>query len=175
MSNKIFRYALYALIALVAFGAGIWVSKRQTAAPEVTAAEALYAITLPDLQNKPQKIDQWRGKVVVVNFWATWCAPCRKEIPMFVKMQEKYGSKGLQFVGISIDQLDKTSEFSRYFDVNYPNLIGTFDAVEISRLAGNKQRALPYTVILDRKGRISATELGGLTQEKLEALVNPLL
>ena len=150
-------------------------SKRQTVAPEVTAAEALYAITLPDLHNKPQKIDQWRGKVVVVNFWATWCAPCRKEIPMFVKMQEKYGSKGLQFVGISIDQVDKTSEFARYFDVNYPNLIGTFDAVEISRLAGNKQGALPYTVILDRRGRISATELGGLTQEKLEALVNPLL
>ena len=150
-------------------------SKRQTAAPEVTAAEALYAITLPDLQNKLQKIDQWRGKVVVVNFWATWCAPCRKEIPMFVKMQEKHGSKGLQFVGISIDQVDKTAEFARNFDVNYPNLIGTFDAVEISRLAGNQQRALPYTVILDRQGRISATELGGLTQEKLEALVNPLL
>ena len=93
---------------------------------------------------------------------------------MFVKLQEKYGSKGLQFVGISIDQVDKTAEFARYFDVNYPNLIGTFDAVEISRLAGNKQGVLPYTVILDRRGRISATELGGLTQEKLEALVNPL-
>lgn len=94
---------------------------------------------------------------------------------MFVKVQEKYATKGLQFVGISIDQADKTSEFTRKFAVNYPNLIGTFDAVEISRLAGNKRRVLPYTVIIDRKGQIAAAELGGLTQEKLEGIVVPLL
>ena len=110
-----------------------------------------------------------------MNFWATWCEPCRKEIPIFVQMQEKYAAKGLQFVGISIDQADKTSEFARNFSINYPNLIGTFDAVEVSRLAGNKRGVLPYTVILDRKGQIAATELGGVTQEKLEALLRPLL
>ena len=176
MPNRIVRYSLYALIALLAFAAGVWLnSSRQNDSPEPKAVEALYALTLPDLQNKPQKLDQWRGKVLVVNFWATWCEPCREEIPMFVKVQEKYATKGLQFVGISIDQADKTSEFTRKFAVNYPNLIGTFDAVEISRLAGNKRRVLPYTVIIDRKGQIAAAELGGLTQEKLEGIVVPLL
>ena len=99
----------------------------------------------------------------------------RKEIPLFVQMQEKHGAKGLQFVGISIDQADKTSEFAANFKINYPNLIGTFDTVEVSRLAGNKRRVLPYTIILDRKGQISATEMGGITQEKLDALLLPLL
>ena len=176
MSNRLLRYSFFALVAALAFGAGIWFNPdRQAAPPEVSAASALFAVTLPDLQNKPQKLEQWRGKVLVVNFWATWCEPCRKEIPIFVQMQEKYAAKGLQFVGISIDQADKTSEFARNFSINYPNLIGTFDAVEVSRLAGKKRGVLPYTVILDRKGQIAATELGGVTQEKLEALLLPLL
>ena len=163
-------------IALTAFGAGIWVKGyRQAEAPEASAADAVYAITLPDLENKPQRLDQWRDKVLVVNFWATWCAPCLEEIPMFIKLQEKYRAKGLQFVGISIDQTDKTIDFARKFEINYPSLIGTFDTVEISRQAGNHRRVLPYTIILDRKGQIVATELGGLTQEKLEALIHPLL
>ena len=132
-------------------------------------------LSLPDLENKIQRLSQWRGKVMVVNLWATWCAPCREEIPMFVKMQQKYGAQGLQFVGISIDQADKTAEFSRNFGINYPSLIGTFDTVEISHQAGNTRRVLPFTIIFDRKGRIVATKLGGLTQEKLEAVVNPLL
>lgn len=147
---------------------------RQGAVPEVNASDVLMALSLPDLENKTQPLSQWRGKVMVVNLWATWCAPCREEIPMFVKMQQKYRTQGLQFVGISIDQADKTSEFSRNFGINYPSLIGTFDTVEISRQAGNTKRVLPYTIIFDRKGKIVATELGGLTQAKLEAIVNPL-
>ena len=175
MSNRILRYSLYALVALTAFGAGIWVSgSRQVEVPEVTAADAMLAIRLPDLENKSQTVSQWRGKVLVINFWATWCAPCREEIPLFVKMQERYRDKGLQFVGISIDSVDKTSEFARSFGINYPTLIGTIDTVEISRQAGNKRRVLPYTVILNRKGQIIATELGNITHEKLEGLVNPL-
>jgi thiol-disulfide isomerase/thioredoxin len=164
---------------VAAAGAGVWVNvSRDTetlAAQQNDPSEALFALALPDLHNQAQSLKQWRGKVLVVNFWATWCAPCREEIPMFVKMQEKYGAKGLQFVGISIDQVDKTSEFARSFGINYPTLIGTFDTIDVSRKAGNARRALPYTVIVDRKGQIVATELGGLTLERLEALIQPLL
>jgi len=176
LSKRILRVALYAFVALIALGAGLWASSsRQTAVPSVNSAQVLWALSLPDLNNQPQRLEQWRGKVVVVNFWATWCEPCRKEIPLFVKMQEKHAAKGLQFVGISIDQVDKTSEFARNFKINYPTLIGTFDAVEVSQKAGNQRRGLPFTVILDRKGQIAATELGGVTQEKLDALIAPLL
>lgn len=176
MSNRILKYSLYAFVALVAFGAGLWLSSlRQAATPEPKASDALYAIALPDLQGKPQTVEQWRGKVLVINFWATWCEPCREEIPIFVKMQEKYRAKGLQFVGISIDQADKTSEFARKFSINYPNLIGTMDTVEVSRQAGNKRRVLPYTIVLDRRGEVIATEFGGLTEAKLELILAPLL
>jgi thiol-disulfide isomerase/thioredoxin len=185
------RYALYGLIAIAAAAAGMWVSvSRQAGAPAATPAstpvaapssatedpaKALFALSLPDLNNKPQSLNQWRGKVLVVNFWATWCAPCREEIPMFVKMQQKYQQRDLQIVGISIDQLDKTSEFFTNFGMNYPVLIGTFDTIDVSRKAGNARRVLPFTVVLDRKGQIVSTELGGLNQEKLEALIAPLL
>lgn len=176
MSNRFLRYSLYILIALTAFGAGVWVSDtRQGGVPQITAADTVLAISLPDLERKSQTISQWRGKVLVINFWATWCAPCREEIPVFVKMQERYRDNGLQFVGISIDDADKTSEFARNFGINYPTLIGTIDTIETSRQAGNKRRALPFTVIVNRKGQVVATELGGLTHEKLEALINPLL
>ena len=176
MTNRLLKYAVFALVALVAFGAGLWFSApRQTEAPAASAADAIYALNLPDIESKPQRMEQWRGKVLVVNLWATWCAPCREEIPIFVKLQEKYRAQGLQFVGISIDQVDKTSEFARNFGINYPTLIGAFDTIEVSRRAGNQRGVLPYTVVLDRKGQIVATELGGLTHEKLELLVQPLL
>jgi thiol-disulfide isomerase/thioredoxin len=180
VQNKTLRYLLYVFIALTAFGAGTWLRDKgqsgpQPAATPASAADALFALTLPDLNNQPQSLGQWRGKVVVVNFWATWCAPCREEIPVFVKLQDRHRDKGLQFVGISIDQLDKTREFAASFKINYPTLVGAFDAIEVSQKAGNVTRVLPFTVILDRKGRIAATELGGLTEEKLESLLKSLL
>jgi thiol-disulfide isomerase/thioredoxin len=170
------RYFLFVVIAASAFGAGIWVNNtRQAGAPAFSGADAIFALNLPDLQNQMQNLAQWRGKVLVVNFWATWCAPCREEIPVFVKMQQEYAGRGLQFVGISIDQPDKTLEFYTNFKINYPTLIGTFDTVEVSRQAGNQKRVLPFTLILGRNGQIMATESGGLTQQKLEGLIKPLL
>ena len=163
-------------MALSAFGAGIWVNmSRQADAPDSGAAASLYAMTLPDLDGKQQSVSQWRGKVLVINFWATWCAPCREETPIFVKLQNKYAAKGLQFVGISIDQADKTSEFAKEFKINYPTLIGAFDTIDVSHQAGNRRRVLPYTVVLDRNGRVVAGEFGGLTEEKLESLLAPVL
>jgi thiol-disulfide isomerase/thioredoxin len=180
VQKKYLRYLLYGFVTLIAFGAGMWVrdhrqSETQSATSTVSASNALFALTLPDLKNQPQSVSQWRGKPLVVNFWATWCAPCREEIPVFVKLQDRYRDKGLQFVGISIDQIDKTSEFAASFKINYPTLVGAFDAIEVSQKAGNATRVLPFTVILDRKGQIVATEPGGLTEQKLESLLKSLL
>jgi thiol-disulfide isomerase/thioredoxin len=171
------RFALYTAVALIAFGAGLWISSQGQSNATTTAAAAqnLLALNLPDLKNQRQSLSQWRGKVLVVNFWATWCAPCREEIPIFVRLQDLYRDKGLQFVGISIDKVDKTSEFAATYKMNYPNLIGTFDTVELSRTVGNSKRVLPFTVIIDRKGQIVTTEQGGLKQEKLESLLKSLL
>lgn len=150
-------------------------ARQRTDVAIATAAEAVMSLNLPDLRNKPQSLSQWRGKVLIVNFWATWCAPCREEIPIFVRLQQKYADRNLQFVGISIDQPDKTLEFATQFAINYPTLIGTFDTVEISRQAGNHKRVLPFTVVIGAKGEIAAAESGGLTEQKLEGLIKSLL
>src|SRR5581483_1569563 len=97
-----------ALAGLVALGAGVYLGARTTHAED---AAALMALSLPDVSGTPQSLAQWRGKVVVVNFWATWCAPCREEMPEFVKAQQEYGARGLQFVGIAVDDADKVSKF----------------------------------------------------------------
>jgi thiol-disulfide isomerase/thioredoxin len=179
------RLALYAVVAVAAAtaGAGVQVWRSGLNAPPITPmqlkaanpAEAILALRLPDPQGKIEALEQWRGKVLVVNFWATWCAPCREEIPMFIKMQDKYRDRGVQFVGVSIDQPDKTAQFTREFAINYPILIGGFDVVDKSRDAGNEKRGLPFTLVFDRSGAIHSAELGGLKQEKLEPKLLMLL
>jgi thiol-disulfide isomerase/thioredoxin len=167
---------LVVVIALLAGGAGygfnLW---RVSGTAQDGAAKAVMGAKLVDLQGQSQALAQWRGKVMVVNFWATWCEPCREEIPMFVRMQEKYLAQGLQFVGIAIDQADKVRSFGSEFKVNYPLLLGTVDTVELSRQAGNRVGALPFTLVLDRGGKIVATQLGEIKEAKLEGIVSPLL
>lgn len=137
--------------------------------------ERVYATRLPDLKGAGQGLDQWRGRVVVINFWATWCAPCREEIPGFVSLQERYGHLGLQFVGVALDQPDKVAEFVREFRINYPVLIGGIDLMDLLRQAGNRAGVLPYTLVIDRKGNLVGQERGGLREPKLEGIIQPLL
>ncbi len=170
------------LVAVVAATAGYfaatWRGGQQSSSFTSGSAQAsaapIFASTLPDLAGKQQEIEQWRGKVLVVNFWATWCPPCLEEIPEFIKLQDKYGKRGLQFVGIAIDQKDKIEHFARQTGINYPILTGEADAIDLSRKAGNRLGALPYTLIIDRAGQVVATELGGLTEAKLERIIQPL-
>jgi thiol-disulfide isomerase/thioredoxin len=111
----------------------------------------------------------------VVNLWATWCEPCREEIPAFVRLQDKYRARGLQFVGIAIDRRDPVQAFVREFGMNYPVLLGGIETVEMSRRAGNRVGALPFTIIIDRNGKIAGTELGGINEARLEGIIESLL
>lgn len=173
------RFVLYATVAVMAAAAGVgvqvWRASGKSPAPAANPAEAILALRLPDPQGKTEALEQWRGKVLVVNFWATWCVPCREEIPMFIRMQDKYRNRGVQFVGIAIDEPGKTAQFAREFGVNYPVLIGGFDVVDKSRDAGNQKRGLPFTLVFDSAGAIKSAELGGLKQEKLEPLLLSIL
>lgn len=169
------QIAVIALAAIAAAAGGYGIHAWQLDRAGSPAAEALLAAQLDDLEGHPQPLAQWRGKVLVVNFWATWCEPCREEIPVFVRLQHQYGPAGLQFVGIAIDQRAKVQVFARDFGINYPVLIGRIDTIDLSRRAGNRPGALPHTVIIGRDGRIAAQHLGALKENRLLQLIGPLL
>ena len=142
---------------------------------QAAAVERVLQARVVDVQGASQSLEQWRGRVLVVNYWATWCAPCREEIPVFVRMQERYGARGLQFVGIAIDQPDKVAEFAQEFRVNYPLVLGGVDSIELLRQVGNRAGVLPYTLVIDRKGNLVSREPGGVKEARLEQLILPLL
>jgi thiol-disulfide isomerase/thioredoxin len=171
------RFAAVLVVAVVAAAAGYGVYQWRLApeARATTTGEALWSRPLPDLAGAPQTLAQWRGRVLVVNFWATWCAPCREEIPVFVELQRRYGERGLQFVGIAIDQPDKVAPFAAEFGINYPVLVGGLDAAEWSRDLGNRVGALPFTLVIDRDGDVRMTHLGELKEAALLRHIQPLL
>jgi thiol-disulfide isomerase/thioredoxin len=177
MTTRGRRAALIALVGVAALGAGVYFGYQrfQPDAPPPQAAAALAGLALPDPSGKEQRLDQWRGKVLVVNFWATWCAPCREEMPEFMKAQQEFGPKGLQFVGIAVDQADKVEQYVKEISLNYPALIGGFGAMELSKTLGNSLAALPFTVVVDRQGAIAHTQLGILKPDKLDSLIKKLL
>jgi thiol-disulfide isomerase/thioredoxin len=161
-----------AAAAILALAAGIGLALFDRA-PADTAA--LLALSLPDPTGRPQPLSQWHGKVLVVNFWATWCAPCREEMPDLVRAQKEYGAKGLQIIGIAADNADKVQEFAKEIGLNYPALIGGYAAIDLSKDLGNSLVALPFTLILDRQGKVAYTHLGPLKPDKLRDVITKLL
>lgn len=133
------------------------------------------AFWLPDSEGVRRGIDEWDGKVLVVNFWATWCPPCLHEIPGFIALQEQYADRGVQFLGVAIDDGEKVRAFAMEMGINYPTLHGQMDAIEVMTAYGNKSGGLPYTVVIDRSGQIVARHPGVLEQDAAAALLEQLL
>lgn len=177
--SKLRWAALAAAVAIVAAVAGVAVRSLlldDVKPPAAAAASGdMLEAAFADLAGTPQRLDQWRGKVLVVNFWATWCPPCLKEIPEFIRMQNRYREQGLQFVGIAVDQPDRVAAFADEMRFNYPVLVGALEAVVLLRALGNQHGGLPFTVVFDRSGAIVATELGAFDEPKLSRLIEPLL
>jgi len=172
MAPSLRNRLLFGIAALVALAAGIGLAVYDRHPADTTA---LLALALPDPAGHPQPMAQWRGKVLVVNFWATWCAPCREEMPDFVRAQDEYGAKGLQVVGIAVDNADKVQEFAKEIGLNYPALIGGYGAMDLSRDLGNSLVALPFTLVLDRQGKVAYTHLGPVKPDKFRDVVAKLL
>jgi peroxiredoxin len=131
--------------------------------------------SLKDLDGKSHDISDWNGKVVLLNFWATWCPPCRHEIPAFIKLQKEFGPKGLQVVGVAIDQKQLVEEFRDTVGINYPVLVGEMNAVDVSKRYGNQYGEIPYTVFIDRQGRIAHIQRGEMSEQQAAKIIRSLL
>lgn len=135
--------------------------------------DELPAFSYPDIEGRQRHSTEFNNKVVVLNFWATWCPPCRKETPEFVELQTEFADS-VQFIGIAIDDAEPVREFADTYAMNYPVLLGDVDAVAMSRRLGNRYEGLPFTVVANPKGRVVMRHSGGLDRKRLEPLLREL-
>lgn len=140
--------------------------------PDLTnAATVLPDFVLSDLNGVPRPISDWSGQPILINFWATWCAPCRREMPLLQKLHEEFGNDGLQVIGIAIDRAPDVSAFTMETGITYPILVGQEDAIEVTDGFGLDFLGLPFTVLVDQDGQILKIQLGELHADDLKLIV----
>jgi peroxiredoxin len=178
MSKKLLGYfANIVAVLVIAFAVRYYLSNPTLTQPVASSlnSQALFAAKLSDISGNFQAISQWKGKIIVVNFWATWCPPCLEEMPELSQLQEQYKDRGLVVLGISTDELDKIQEFIKENPVSYPLLSGGIDAMNIGQSLGNNKSVLPYTVIIQADGSVAKTYFGRVNQAQLNEALIPLL
>lgn len=133
------------------------------------------AFTMPDRNGTAQSIARWNGKIIVLNFWATWCAPCRTEIPLLNSLQKEYGARGVQVIGVAVDHQDAVKQFAQSVRMDYPVLISGAEGIEVIARYGNASGALPYTALIRRDGNIEGLASGALTADYLRRTLERML
>ena len=176
MVNKRLQASVFLVVTALAGIAGFYFNRASLTSPVLEGAtERLILTSFADLRGKAQTLSQWRGRVLVVNFWATWCTPCREEIPVLMRTQKKYAPKNLQLVGIGIDTVDKIRDYAAAMSIDYVLLVGGMEILGVSKDLGNRAEVLPFTVVLDRTGKVAYAHAGALTEVVLDAVLAPLL
>jgi thiol-disulfide isomerase/thioredoxin len=146
-------------------------------APEMLLPHPVVPVRLPDfslndLAGKATPISAWSGKSLVINFWATWCAPCRREIPLLKALSADPAQPDLKVIGIAVDHRDKVREFAGQFKIDYPLLIGDQDALDVAAKFGMDAPAFPFTVFTDRRGEVVALFVGELHRPQLDFILS---
>ena len=154
---------------MLGLSASIYVnSSRNT---EVVSGVELTAIDLPSVDGSEVDINALQGKLVLVNFWATWCPPCLEEIPVFLALRKKYAATGFEVLGVSIDSVSKVLQYRQTLKINYPLLDGEKTGMTLMRSLGNNIGGLPYSVMFDRDGKAVAVKSGAYQEQELIDLI----
>jgi thiol-disulfide isomerase/thioredoxin len=135
-------------------------------------AGKLLSASFNDLSGRPRRLSEWQGRAVLFNFWATWCAPCREEMPLLDAAARKYGFSA---VGIGVDSAAKIREFAANYRIRYEMLVAGAEAIQLMKDLGNSSGGLPFSLFLDRRGHVAHRKLGPLAGSELEGIVTSLL
>jgi thiol-disulfide isomerase/thioredoxin len=163
---------LIIIVAVLALGVGL--TARFVMSP-AQPSPPFTEFSLPDTSDKMHNSTEWQGKIRIINFWATWCAPCRKEMPEFIALQEKYANKNVQFIGIAVDDKTAVIDYLKTININYPILIGGDAAMVMARQLGNRIGALPYTVVVNAQGQVIHQQAGEFATEQVVKVITPLI
>jgi thiol-disulfide isomerase/thioredoxin len=202
MNQRVLRFAGVALVAILGFWAGTrFYSTRMTARvpaagmkvpagessaptasdlagdlatapPAIKIPDRLPEFSLPDRDGKSTSIKAWEGKSLIINFWATWCAPCRREIPLLETLHSEWSGRGIEVIGIAVDYREKVLAYAKEFQVDYPLLIGEQDALNAAAAFGVESPAFPFTVFTDRRGEVVALYLGELHRAQVDLILS---
>jgi thiol-disulfide isomerase/thioredoxin len=167
------KITLFAIIALISLATGMmtrngWSFLEKTSQP-------LPAFSLSDLSGKQHDIAEWKGKILIINFWATWCPPCKKEIPEFTALQKQYSAQGLQFIGVTIDDKDSVVDYLSSTKINYPVLMAEDEGIALAHKLGDISGTVPFTIVVNAEGQIIHRHPGNFSKEQILEIVTPLL
>ena len=171
----IFGAALLALMAGALFYAAripVEVEAPPAAEPRELEVVSHPAFTLPDMEGADRDFSEWDGTHRLINFWATWCAPCRREIPLLKSFQDQHGPDGYQVLGIAVDYLEEVTRYAESAEFNYPILIGQQDAMAVAESSGIEFIGMPFTMFVARDGEYVGAYIGELHQSHLDDVVN---
>ncbi len=165
---------LIIVAAVIALGLGIVVRSHFPPAKKISPS-VLPDFNLLDLSGHQHNMSEWRGKVLVINFWASWCTPCRKEIPNFIALQGQYAAQGLQFIGIALESKEEAAAYVASSNINYPILLGGDQGIALAQQLGNPVNTIPYSLVVDKQGRVIHQHPGEFSKGQIMAAIMPLL
>ena len=172
LKNPIFYLAL---IITLGFAMRYFMQNSNADDQGKASTQALFNATLPDEKGHPQALNQYAGKIVVLNFWATWCEPCREEMPELSQLNDAYKNKNVIVLGVAIDDVGAVGNFVKETKVSYPLFAADMDGMQYATNLGNDKDVLPFTVIIKADGTVAKTYFGRVTKPLLEETLSTLL
>lgn len=153
----------------------LFVNEQSRKEQQALSLMPLIDFSLANLAGEITPISKWRGKILIINFWATWCPPCLKEIPDFIALQNEYADKNVQFIGIAIDTPELVNDYLAFIAINYPILMAEVEGQSLAKQLGNVVNAVPFTLIVNANNEVIFRHPGELSKAKIRELIDPLV